>query len=87
MTALLFASLLMAGPSFDLVVKGGRLADGTGNPSYLGDLAIRGGRIVAVQPGIQTVVARVLCVTAGLSAPGVSAGSARKRIRVESEAK
>src|SRR3954452_12329612 len=39
-----------------------------------------GGRIVAVQPTMQTVVASVACVTAGLSAPGVIAGSATKRV-------
>src|SRR5438477_3710767 len=70
MTALLFASLLMAGPSFDLVVKGGRLADGTGNPSYLGDLAIRGGRIVAVGVLPAHQAARTIDATGLVVAPG-----------------
>jgi N-acyl-D-aspartate/D-glutamate deacylase len=48
MNAFLFAMLLAAAPPYDLVVKGGRVVDGTGNPSYLGDLVIRAGRIVAV---------------------------------------
>jgi N-acyl-D-amino-acid deacylase len=30
----------------DLLIKGGRIYDGSGLPSYLGDVAIRGGRIV-----------------------------------------
>jgi N-acyl-D-aspartate/D-glutamate deacylase len=33
---------------FDLLIRGGRIVDGTGNPSFLGDVAIRGNRIVAM---------------------------------------
>ena len=44
--------LLFAHPAspedFDLLVRGGRIVDGTGNPSYLGDIAIRNGRIAAM---------------------------------------
>jgi N-acyl-D-amino-acid deacylase len=32
--------------AFDLVIKGGRIYDGSGMPSYLGDVAIKDGRIV-----------------------------------------
>ncbi len=32
----------------DLVIRNGRIVDGTGNPSFLGDIAIREGRIVAM---------------------------------------
>jgi N-acyl-D-amino-acid deacylase len=32
--------------AYDLVVKGGRIYDGSGMPSYLGDVAIKDGRIV-----------------------------------------
>lgn len=35
-------------PAFDLVLRHGRIVDGTGNPWYYGDVAIRGDRIVAV---------------------------------------
>ena len=35
-------------PDFDLVIRGGMLADGTGNPLRQGDVAITGGRIAAV---------------------------------------
>jgi len=34
----------------DLVIEGGRIVDGTGNPWYPGDVGIRGGRIVAITP-------------------------------------
>jgi N-acyl-D-amino-acid deacylase len=39
-----------AAPEFDLVIQGGRIFDGTGGPSYLGDVGIRGDRIVYVGP-------------------------------------
>jgi N-acyl-D-amino-acid deacylase len=32
--------------AYDLVIKGGRIYDGSGMPSYLGDVAVRDGRIV-----------------------------------------
>lgn len=35
-------------PSFDLVLRNGRIVDGTGNPWFVGDIAVRGDRIVAV---------------------------------------
>jgi N-acyl-D-amino-acid deacylase len=35
-------------PSYDLVIRNGRIVDGTGNPWYYGDVAIRGERIVTI---------------------------------------
>jgi len=46
-----FATLGWAAvPEFDLVIQGGRIVDGTGGPSYLGDVGIRGARIVYIGP-------------------------------------
>jgi len=39
---------LATAPSYDLVIRGGRIVDGTGNPWFLGDVAVRGDRIVAI---------------------------------------
>src|SRR5262245_41754329 len=37
-----------ANPGFDVIISGGRIVDGTGNPWYLGDVGIRGGSIAAI---------------------------------------
>jgi hypothetical protein len=37
-----------ASPSYDIVIRGGRIIDGTGNPWYVGDIGIVGNRIVAI---------------------------------------
>ena len=37
-----------AEPAYDLIIRGGKIVDGTGNPWHLGDVAVRGDRIVAV---------------------------------------
>jgi N-acyl-D-aspartate/D-glutamate deacylase len=49
-----FAALVLAGchdlehPSYDLVIRGGTIIDGTGSPGVRGDVAIRGDQIAAV---------------------------------------
>jgi N-acyl-D-amino-acid deacylase len=35
-------------PPYDLVIRNGKIVDGTGNPWYAGDVAVRGDKIVAV---------------------------------------
>ena len=47
--ALLFiANVTMHAADFDIVIRNGRIVDGTGNPWSYGDLAIKDGRIAAV---------------------------------------
>jgi N-acyl-D-amino-acid deacylase len=49
LAALLSAASLAAQPGpYDLVIRNGRIVDGTGSPWYAGDVAIRGGRIAAI---------------------------------------
>ena len=38
-------------PTYDTLIHGGRIIDGTGNPWFYGDVAIKGQRIAAVTPG------------------------------------
>ncbi|MBS0206247.1 MAG: D-aminoacylase [Planctomycetes bacterium] len=40
--------VLAADPNYDLIVRNGRIVDGTGNPWYFGDVALRANKIVAV---------------------------------------
>jgi N-acyl-D-aspartate/D-glutamate deacylase len=58
-----------AGRDFDLVVRGGEIVDGTGKAPFRGDVAIRGGRIVAVGQvagaGADEIDARGRLVTPG----------------------
>jgi N-acyl-D-amino-acid deacylase len=42
------ACAIAAEPAYDVVIRGGRVVDGTGNPWFYGDVAIRGEQIVAV---------------------------------------
>ena len=48
LAVLLLAAPLVPAQDFDLLVRGGRIVDGTGNPSFLGDVGIRNDRIVAM---------------------------------------
>lgn len=47
---LLFAAVaaVVVGQDYDVVIRGGRLVDGTGNPSFLADLAIQNGKITRI---------------------------------------
>ena len=71
MIAALWAVLLgAAAPDFDLIIRGGRVADGTGNPSYRGDVAVKQGRIAAVgalgdKTAVRTIDAGGLVVAPG----------------------
>lgn len=56
--------------TYDLVIHGGRVVDGTGAPWYQGDVAIQGGRIVAIgrigpERGRRALDARGLVVAPG----------------------
>ena len=54
---------------FDLLLRGGRVADGTGNPALFADVAIRAGRIVAVGR-VTGPAKRVVDVRGLIVAPG-----------------
>lgn len=56
--------------SYDLLIHGGRIVDGTGRAPYAGDVAVRNGRIAAVgsvpnAPATRTIDATGLVVTPG----------------------
>jgi N-acyl-D-amino-acid deacylase len=45
---LLAGAALAFSQDFDVLIRGGRIVDGTGNPSYMGDVGIRDRRIAAI---------------------------------------
>src|SRR5215472_16034830 len=70
--ALLIASVALAQNSapYDILITGGKIVDGSGNPWFRGDIAIRGDSIVAVGP-IPRAPAKVTLDASGLVvAPG-----------------
>jgi N-acyl-D-aspartate/D-glutamate deacylase len=59
------------GPPYDLVIRNGRVVDGTGNPWFRGDLAIRGDRIIALgQITADAPARRVIDASGKIVAPG-----------------
>jgi N-acyl-D-aspartate/D-glutamate deacylase len=58
------------GAPCDLLLKGGRIVDGCGTPWYVGDVAIRDGRIVAMGRLGEIKAARTIDATGLVVAPG-----------------
>jgi dihydroorotase/N-acyl-D-amino-acid deacylase len=74
-TAILLASCLVpvasAGPGeYDLLIKGGRVVDGTGAPWAKADVAVRGDTIVAVGPRLEGAARRTVDAADRVVAPG-----------------
>jgi N-acyl-D-amino-acid deacylase len=55
---------------FDLLIRGGRVLDGTGNPWFPADIGVRDGRIVAVGPLPSATATRVVDATGKYVSPG-----------------
>ncbi len=78
--AFLIAPVLLSGPStvlrasqtpqYDLILKGGRIVDGTASPWYKADLAIIGDTIARIAPSIDAPARRVVDVSGLVVAPG-----------------
>lgn len=59
-----------APPSFDVLIKNGQLMDGSGNPSYIGDLGVNGDTIAAIGT-LKNAIGRIEIDATGLVvAPG-----------------
>lgn len=48
------------GETFDILIKEGRLIDGTGNPDYRADIGIYDGKITCIQSRIGQPAKRVI---------------------------
>lgn len=53
----------------DLVIRNGRIVDGTGAPSYIGDVAVVDGKISAVGPKLDVTGAQEIDATGKIVAP------------------
>lgn len=72
--SILLATLLGSGlsqqPDFDLLIRNGRVVDGTGNPSFLADVGIRDRKIAAIGRLTQRTAARTIDASGLVVAPG-----------------
>ncbi len=67
------ASVAVAQPSeprYDLILRSGRIVDGTGNPWYRADLAVSGDTIARIAPRIEAGAEREIDVAGLVVAPG-----------------
>jgi len=56
--------------AYDVLIRGGRIVDGTGNPWHAGDVAIKGGRIAAVGNLPAATATRVIDASGRIVSPG-----------------
>lgn len=61
---------VLAQPPYDLLITGGRIVDGTGNPYFYGDVAVTGDRIVAIGQLADASAVRVIDAEGLVIAPG-----------------
>ncbi len=79
--------------AFDIVIHGGRIVDGTGNPWFYGDVAIKDGKVASIgkispEAGARAISAKGLVVTPGYidmhthsDQPLVADGNAESKVR------
>src|SRR3954463_12254187 len=64
------AALACAAQQYDLVIRNARVVDGTGNPWYRADVAVKGDTIVRIAPAIAGEAARTIDAHDLVVAPG-----------------
>jgi N-acyl-D-amino-acid deacylase len=67
---LFLVSAFASAQDYDLLIRGGRVVDGTGNPSYFADLAIRNGRIAAIGSHLPSRAVRTIDAAGLTVGPG-----------------
>ena len=67
---LLAQTASVAGPGYDVIIRNGRIIDGTGNPWVSGDVAIQGERIAAIGSLAGATAMRTIDASGLIVAPG-----------------
>ncbi|MBA3268908.1 MAG: D-aminoacylase [Acidobacteria bacterium] len=69
---LLLAPMLLAAqaPTYDVILRGGRVVDGTASPWYRADVAIKGDTIARIAPSVTDPATRVIDASGLVVAPG-----------------
>lgn len=62
--------LVSTGQKYDLILKGGRIVDGSGNPWYHGDVAVQDGKVASVGQLTGAVADTIIDVKGLIIAPG-----------------
>lgn len=70
LAVLLSPTIAPAAEPYDLLLRGGRIVDGTGAPWYQADIAIKGGRIAAIGRFPESDAARTINAKGLIVAPG-----------------
>src|SRR4051794_37797127 len=70
LSLILLTNITTADEPYDLLIRNGRIVDGTGNPWFYGDVAVRGDRIVAVGRIGQAEANRTIDAQGLVVAPG-----------------
>ena len=68
--AFLLSAYTLQAQTYDILIKNGKIIDGTGNSWYYGDVAIWNGKIYAVGKLTQARAVRTLDATGLVVAPG-----------------
>ncbi len=69
-TILFFTLQLSFAQQVDIIIKNGKIIDGTGNSWYYADLAIKDGKIILIQKNIQINAAKTIDAKGFIVAPG-----------------
>jgi len=70
LTSLVIICTTHAQPSYDLLIKNGRIVDGTGAPWYTADLAIKDGKIAAIGKLTQATARQTIDASGRIVSPG-----------------
>ena len=68
--AVLVQVLSAQAPPYDLILRNGRIVDGSGSPWYRSDVAVRGDTIVRIAPSIAESATRIIDVGGQMITPG-----------------